>query len=77
MDPDDLEASNCSEGLSASAGPSAERAKPDHKSELVEIAQESLEQQKTQAEILFKMAESREKFQSELLNLLKESKKNK
>jgi len=45
----------------------------DHKSELVEIARERLEEQRAQTEILSRMADSQAKFQSDFLELLRKS----
>jgi len=58
--PDDREASTCS-------------GSQDHKSELVEIARERLEEQRGQTEILSRMADSQAKFQPDLLELLRKS----
>jgi len=71
VDPDDREASICSG--SQRSGSTAKRAKVDHKSELVKIARERLEEQRSQTEILSRMADSQAKFQSDLLKLLKKN----
>jgi len=74
LDPDDREASTSSGSQRAdSTAPPAKRAKVDHKSELVEIARERLEEQRAQTEILSRMADSQAKFQSDLLELLRKS----
>jgi len=69
--PDDREASICS-GIQRS-GSTAKRAKVDHKSELVDLARERLEEQRAQTEILSRMADSQTKFQSDLLELLRKA----
>jgi len=71
--PDDRKASICS-GIQRS-GSTAKRSKVDHKSELVEIARERLEDQRAQTEILSRMADSQAKFQSDLLELLRKTTK--
>jgi len=71
VDPNDREASICS-GNQRSGG-TAKRAKMDHKSELVEIARERLQEQRAQTEILTRMADSQAKFQSDLLELLRKA----
>ncbi|XP_044249574.1 uncharacterized protein [Drosophila takahashii] len=71
--------------ISASGASSAKRAKQDHLAELVEVARDRLEltreqqksydeHQKNQTAILERVAKSQEKFQSELLKFLRESK---
>jgi len=55
------------------AAVNAQAAKVDHKSELVEIDRERLEEQRAQTEILSRMADSQVKFQSDLLELLRKS----
>jgi len=70
--PDEREAFTCSGSQrSGSTAPPAKRAKVNHKSELVEIARERLEEQRAQLEILSRMADSQAKFQSDLLELLR------
>jgi len=71
VDPDDREASTCSG--SQRSGSTAKRPKMDHKSELVEIARERLQEQRAQTEILSRMADSQAKFQSDLLELLRKA----
>jgi len=71
VDPDDREASICSG--SQRSGSTAKRIKVDHKSELVEIARERLQEQRAQTEILSRMADSQAKFQSDLLELLRKA----
>jgi len=59
VDPDDREAFTCSGSQrSGSTAPPAKRANVDHKSKLVEIARERLEEQRAQTEILSRMADS-------------------
>ncbi|XP_037731858.1 uncharacterized protein LOC119562731 isoform X2 [Drosophila subpulchrella] len=56
VDPNDREASICSSSQrSGSTAPPAKRTKVDHKSELVEIARERLEEQGAQTEIMLRM----------------------
>nr|XP_041630789.1 myb/SANT-like DNA-binding domain-containing protein 1 [Drosophila kikkawai] len=71
---EDPEASYTSGSRRSGSLPPAKKPKIYHKSELVEIARERLEEQRAQTEILQRMADSQEKFQSELVQFLRESK---